>query len=209
MLDIIMVATEPFGTWGPGPNPEPIGGWARIFDAIANDPRAVATIFAAFFGFLSGTLIKYGLDRRAYFLRRQTDRRMLKTALRAELVGLDVKIRAIVGAIEELFQKNPTKTVFGDQYSIATMALPPRRVWAAHIDRIGELNGADSESLVLVHFAFDSHDLAIETLRQRMGDQGVPRESLQERLDRLKDVRKALVKVGGPLYEQTKTTPPT
>ena len=64
-----MVATEPFGTWGPGPNPEPIGGWARIFDAIANDPRAVATIFAAFFGFLFGTLIKYGLDRRAYFLR--------------------------------------------------------------------------------------------------------------------------------------------
>ncbi len=207
MLEMFVFATEPFGTWGPGPITEPIGGWARFVDSIANDPRAVATIIAAFFGFLGGVLIKDWLDRRADRFRRETDRRILATALRAELVDFDVKCGSRIEAFEELLKDNPEKEVLGGPHSFARMALPPRRVWMAHVGRIGELEGVDPEGLILVHSSFDSYDLAVETLKQRAGDQGVGREALQDRVNQLKRMRVAIVAVGGLLFEQTKARP--
>ncbi|MCH7635506.1 MAG: hypothetical protein IIA36_12580, partial [Proteobacteria bacterium] len=172
MLEMFMFATEPFGTWGPGPIPEPVGRWARFLDSITNDPQAVATIIAAFLGFLSGVLIKYGLDRHAERLRRETDRRMLATALRGELLNLELECGRRIDEYEKLLNEKPEKEVFGGPHSFARMALPPRRVWMAHLGRIGELEGVDPESLILVHSSFDSHDLVVETLKQRAGGQG-------------------------------------
>ena len=202
-----MFATEPFGTWGPGPVPEPVGYWARILDSVANDPQAVATIIAAFVGFLFGMLFKYWFDRRADRFRRETDRRILATALRAELLSFDVKCGSRIEAFEELLKENPEMEVLGGPHSFARMALPPRRVWMAHLGRIGELEGFDPESLILVHSSFDSHDLVVETLKQRAGGQGVSREALQDRVDQLKRMREAIVVVGAPLIEQTKVRP--
>ena len=202
-----MFAAELFGTWGPGPVPEPVGGWARFLDSIANDPQAVATIVAAFFGFLGGVLFKYGLDRRADRLRRATERRILATGLRAELVGLDMQCGSRIDAFEELLKEMPEKKEFGGLHSFASMALPPRQVWMAYLGRIGELEGVDPEGLVLVFASFDSYDLSVETLKQRAGGQGVSREDLQDRVDQLKRMREAISEVGGSLIKQTKVGP--
>ena len=198
-----MFATEPFGTWGPGPAPEPVGGWARFVDSLANDPQAVATIVAAFLGFLFGVLIKYGLDRRADRLRRETDRRILATALRAELVSLDMHCSTRIEAFEELLKVYPGMKVIGGPEYFARMALPPRQVWAAHLGRIGELEGFDPDALILVYGSFDNYDLAVETMKYRAGDQGATRKGLQDRVDQLKRVRSSMLKAGGLLIDQT------
>ncbi len=91
MLETFMFATESFGTWGPGPVPEPVGYWARILDSVANDPRAVVTIIAAFLGFLFAAWSKYLFDIRRDRFRRETDRRILAAVLRAELVDFEVE----------------------------------------------------------------------------------------------------------------------
>lgn len=207
MLELLILATEPFGTWGPGQVTEPIGWLVRLFSSIANDPQAVTTIVAAFLGFFAGVLIKHWLDRRFDRLRRETNRRTLAAALRAELVGLDSQCKSRVEAFEELLKANPDQEVLGGPHSFARMALPQRRVWMAHLGRIGELEGVDPEGLILVHASFDSHDLAVETLKQRAGGRGVNREGLQDRVDQLKRIRAALSKVGGSLIKQTEIGP--
>ena len=202
-----MFATEPFGTWGPGPVPEPVGYWARILDSVANDPRAVATIIAAFLGFFFAAWSKYLFDLRRDRLRRETDRQILGTALSAELLDFDVKCKSRIDAFEELLKENPEMEVLGGPHSFARMALPPRRVWVAHLGRIGELKGVDPKVLMLAHSSFDSYDLAVETLKQQADGQGVSREALQDRVNQLKLMREAIVIVGGPLVEQTKVRP--
>ncbi len=202
-----MFATESFGTWGPGPIPKPVGYWARIHDSVVNDPQAVATIIAAFLGFLFGVLIKFLLDRLADRFRRGTDRQFLATALWAELVGLDADCDGSIKEFKKLLNEKPKKKVFGGLHSFARLALPPRQVWMAHLGRIGELDGVDPESLILVHASFDSYDLAVQTSKQRAGGKGINREDLQTRVDHLKMMREAISKVGGPLIEQTKVAP--
>jgi len=207
MLEPLMLATEPFGTWGPGPIPVQGGWWSRLFDSIVNDPRAVTTIFAAFFGFFTGVLIKYKLDRRAEQLRRESDKRILAAALRAELVSLDVECKSRIENFEAMLKRDPRKEVLGGPHSLARLMLPPRRIWMAHLGRIGELEGVDPETLTLVHATFDSFDLFIEALRQRSGDQGVSRNTLDGIIDRLRRMREGIGEVGGSLVKLTGARP--
>ncbi len=202
-----MFAVEMSSTWGPGPVPEPIGYWARTLDSVVNNPQAVATIIAAFFGFLFGTLIKYGLDRRADRLRRETDRRILAIALRGELLSLDTQAGSRVKEYEKLLNEKPETEVFGGPHSFARLALPPRQVWMAHLGRIGELEGVDPDVLTLAHFSFDSYDLAVEISKQQAGGQGVRREVLQINVGALKKMQELIMKAGVPLFEQTKVGP--
>ena len=199
MLDILILATEPFGTWGPG-SPGPQSTW---WEQTVSHP----TIIAAFLGFFGGVLIKFLLEIWLDWIRARRARRIVATALRAELVQLDVECGSRVDAFEELLKEEPDKQVYGDPHSFDRMSLPPRRVWMAHLDRIGELEGVDPDGLILLHASLDSHDLIVETLKQRAGGQGVSREALQDRVDQLKRVRGALVVVGRPLIEQTKVGP--
>ena len=202
-----MLAIEPSGTWGPGPIPEPVGYWARILDSVANDPQAVTTIIAAFLGFLGGVLIKYGLDRRAERLRRETDRRALSAALRAELVRLDVECDGRIKAFEKLLRDNPGNKVLGGPWSFAQMVLPPRRVWMALLGRLGELEGVDPDRLILAYSSFDSYDLTVEVSKQQSGGLGVRREALQAAVDQLTRMTDAIGDVGGSLVTQTKVRP--
>ena len=204
MLETFMFATESFGTWGPGPVPEPVGYWARILDSVVNDPQAVATILAAFVGFAVGVLGKYWLDRRADRLRGEADRQNLESALRAELVSLDLACDTRIKQYKKVLKERPEKEVLGGPHIFVRMVLPPRRVWMAQLGRIGDLKGVNTETLVLVHGMFDSYDIDVQTQRQRAGDQGVQRDVLQTIVDALEKMREAIVKVGGPLYEQTK-----
>ncbi len=202
MLDVFIIAAQPFGTWGPGPVPEPVGYWARILDSIANDPQAVATIIAAFAGFLFGVLIKFLLDRLAGRFRRGTDRRFLATALWAELFRLDADCDCSIIGFKTLFNEKPKKKVFGGPQSFARLALPPRRVWTVNVGRIGILGGVNPKSLILVHSLFDSYDLDVKTAEQLAGGQGVPREVLERFVDALEGMRKAIWEGGTALHEQ-------
>lgn len=197
-----MFAAEPFGTWGPGPVPGPVGYWTRIFDSVANDPQAVATIIAAFLGFLSGVLIKFLLDRLADRFRRGTDRQFLATALWAELVGLDADCDGSIKEFNRLLNEKPKKEVFGGPHSFARLALPPRLVWMAQVGRIGVLGGVNPTTLILVHSLFDSYDLNVKTAEQLAGGQGVPREVLKHLVAALEEMRKAIWKAGTALSEQ-------
>ena len=85
-----MIAAEPFNAWGPGPVPEPVGYWARILDSVASDPQAVATILAAFLGFLFGTWIKHWFDLRRDDRLRETERQTVATEVQVELAALRV-----------------------------------------------------------------------------------------------------------------------
>ena len=203
MLETFMFATESFGTWGPGPAPEPLGYWTRILDAVANDPRAVATIIAAFLGFLFGALIKYGLDRLTDRLRRKTYRRNLESALGAELLSLEVARQARIKDYTKLLNEYPNEEVLGGAHSFVRMPLPPRRVWMAQLGRIGELKGVDTDTLTLVHALFDNYDLAVETERQRTDGKGVHRETLQRLIIVLERMREAIIAAGAPFLEQT------
>ena len=208
MLELFTIAADPFGTWGPGPIPEPVGYWTRILDSVANDPQAVVTILAAFFGFVVGVLSKYGLERLADHLRRETDRRALSAALRAELLRLDVECGSRIKAFEKLLGENPHNKVLGGPWSFAQMALPPRRVWMALLDRIGELEDVHPDSLVLVYSLFDSYDLMVEVSKQQSGGGGVPRQAIQGGMDALTRMRDAISEVGGALVKQTNDDPP-
>ena len=206
MLEMIFFATEPFGTWGPGPTPDPVGWWARLLDSLANDPQAVAIIFAAFLGFLGGALIKYALDRRFDRLRRDVDLQILATALRAELVRMDAECKSRIEAFEEKLKEGLENQRLVGPHTFVRLMLPPRRVWTAHLDRIGELKGVDAEGLILVHAGFDSHNLAIETFKQQFSEQGISREALQHTVDNLCGIREAMGIVLVDLIKLTITT---
>jgi hypothetical protein len=208
MLETLMLATEPSAIWGAGPGAEPIGWWARLFDSIANDPSAVATIAAAFFGFLGGVLIKYKLDRRFDRLRRETDKRILATALRAELLRLDVECESRIERFEKQLEDDPERENFGGPHYFAHLLLPPRVVWLAHLHRIGELEGFAPDVLTLVHAKFDNHDLETETLKQLSGEQGVTRQILQEDVRQLGLIRKVISTAGEKLYKLPTVRPP-
>ncbi len=197
-----MFATEPFGTWGPGPVPEPAGDWTRILDSVANDPQAVATIIAAFLGFLVGVLIKFLLDRLADRFRRGTDRRFLANALWAELVRVDAECNGSIKTLSRLLNEKPKKEVFGGPHSFARLALPPRRVWMVNLDRIGVLGSVIPTTLILVQSLFDSYDLDVETAEQLAGGQGVPGEVLESSVAKLEEMREAIWVAGTALSEQ-------
>jgi hypothetical protein len=148
------------------------------------------------------------LDRRADRLRRNTDRRNLATALRAELMAIDLVCRARLNPYKKLLEENPDKDVFGGPHSFANMALPPRSVWMAHLVRIGELEDFVSEALTLVHTAFDTYDVIVETYRQLAGGQGMSRELLQNCTVQLERNRDLIAKAGETLLKQTKAAPP-
>ncbi len=182
--------------------PEPVGYWTRIVDSVVNDPRAVATIIAAFLGFLFGVLIKFLLDQLADYFRRGTDRRFLAAALWAELVGIDADCDGSIKSFGKLLNEKPKKEVFGGPHSFARLALPPRRVWMAQVGRIGVLGGVNPTTLILVHSLFDSYDLDVKTAEQLAGGQGVPREVLEHLVAALEKMRKAIWKAGTALSEQ-------
>ena len=90
MLDMFIIGADSFGTWGPGPGAEPLGSWVKIFNTIASDPRAVATIFAAFFGFVVGTIVKFVFDLWLDWNRKRRERKIVAIEMQADLVALRI-----------------------------------------------------------------------------------------------------------------------
>lgn len=200
MLDTLMLATEPFGTWGPG-RVQPESTW---WGQTISHP----TIIAAFLGFFGGVLIKFLLELWLDGIRSRRARQILATALRAELVQMDSECSSRIEAFEELLNQNPEAERLGGPHSFARMALPPRRIWMAHLSRIGELKGVDPEVLALVYAAFDSHNLVVETLSKSSGDKGVGRGDLQNRVDQLRRIRLAIAEAGASLINLTNASSP-
>lgn len=61
MLESLMLATEAFGTWGPGPIPEPSGWWEGFF----TDLKITDVLVATFTGVLVVATIGLGLSTRS------------------------------------------------------------------------------------------------------------------------------------------------
>jgi len=144
------------------------------------------------------------LDR----IRARSARRILATALRAELVQFDVECRSKFEAFKELLAENPGLATFGGPHSYARASLPPRRVWAALLNRIGEMTETTANHLTLVHSILDSYELSIDTMRQRSGAEGMTRDELQHAIGFLRRTHRLIGEIRGELARLGDANPP-
>jgi hypothetical protein len=129
------------------PAPEPIVYWARLLDSVANDPRAVATIFAAFFGFLFGVLVKYGLDRRRDDRLHDQENTAFAIAFRAELGTLLQEVKVRLSTID---RHAPTKSIH-----MVNLDIPAKIVYANNTHRLGALGGKVAAQVIHAHASAD------------------------------------------------------
>lgn len=159
MLDMFMTAAEPFGAWGPGPVVETLGGSAKLFDAIASDPRAVAniigavaTIIAAFFGFLGGVLIKYKLDQRLDRKRRYHESILRKDEVNALAIAFRSEIDTLLSdaknrlALVSVFERAASPVA-----NVARFDIPSKIVYSSNTHRLGDTGPEVANSIIRAH----------------------------------------------------------
>jgi hypothetical protein len=148
-----MLATEPSAIWGAGPGAEPIGWWERLLDSIASDPRAVATIIAAFVGFLGGVLIKDWLDRRRETKRQGKETIQLAAAIHAEIYALRMLIEGSLVALQRLIEKAGNNEIHISTAAWLSHEPPEMEFFSSRIGQLDKLPRQIAGDLILLNMA--------------------------------------------------------
>lgn len=198
MRDLIILAADPSVL----AQRESMGWVGRIFESVANDPGAIATISAAFLGFSVGTLIAHYLSDLRESHRRNSEMRAVAAALRAELVHMDQECKGCLNLCNKFLSTD--KDRFEGGFIFTMLTLPPRRIWTAYLNRLGELEGMTPDHLTIIHAGFDHYDRNLDIVREMWGPKGLTKGNMEDQVKILSEVHKLIPEVGGDLLRQSR-----
>jgi hypothetical protein len=199
MLDILMLATEPFGTWGPGPVQSVPTRWEQTISH--------PTIISAFFGFFGGVLIKSAIDGVVDWRRRVRRTRRLAAELHSELRWIWEALRRVeLNTIEER-DRTTGETVVIYRNEWQRKPAPEMPVFKAQLGQLGLLGVEVSAGLIKLNGRIASWNYQVDVILEDAGTGNVTfsRDICSHWVNFLQSIRQDAADLNEPLAKAART----